>query len=261
MNHDLETSASQLTAALGLLERYFSESLIGVYLFGSALDGGLRPESDLDLLVCVNAPIGAEKRAALMSDLLTVSAWPGADSLLRPLEVTVVQEGAVCPWQYPPERELQFGEWLREDILAGNFFGMGATQDKDLAILFSKLLLSNQPLYGPEAELLFDPVPRGDLVDALMATLALWDGPSDWHGDERNVILTLARVWLTLSTGAIAPKDEAADQLLERIPLELAPILRDARDGYRGIRRDDFRTRADEISRLLRFVKEDAERL
>ncbi len=197
--------------------------------------------------------MNSEQRANLMRDLLEVSAWPGTQSLLRALEVTVVLESKMHPWRYPPERELQFGEWLRADILAGNYGH--ATLDRDLAILVSKLLFRNRPLYGPEAESLFDPVPKGDLHDALLATLAFWNEPSDWHGDERNVILTLARIWFTLSTGAIVPKDEAADWLLKRLPPEYARVLRDARDAYRGVRRDDFQERGDEVGRLVHFVK------
>ncbi|MCU3288728.1 DUF4111 domain-containing protein, partial [Enterobacter hormaechei subsp. steigerwaltii] len=42
---------------------------------------------------------------------------------------------------------------------------------------------------------LFDPVPEQDLFEALNETLTLWNSPPDWAGDERNVVLTLSRIW------------------------------------------------------------------
>lgn len=52
-------------------------------------------------------------------------------------------------------------------------------------------------------------------------------------GDTRNVVLTLARVWATLATGEIKPKDAAADWALAHLPAEHRPVLAHARDLYR----------------------------
>lgn len=42
----------------------------------------------------------------------------------------------VKAWRYPPRREMQFGEWLRKDILIGIF--EPAVLDIDLAILLTQ---------------------------------------------------------------------------------------------------------------------------
>ena len=47
---------SQLQQALALLQRHLGGNLLAVHLFGSAVVGGLKPGSDLDLLVTVAAP-------------------------------------------------------------------------------------------------------------------------------------------------------------------------------------------------------------
>ncbi len=48
---------AQLRAALDVLERVIGRaSLLAVYLSGSAVDGGLRPDSDVDLFVVTDAP-------------------------------------------------------------------------------------------------------------------------------------------------------------------------------------------------------------
>jgi hypothetical protein len=100
---------------------------------------------------------------------------------------------------------LQFGEWLRADILAGSF--EPATTDPDLAILLAKARQVSIALVGPPAEQLFDPVPDGDFFKVLADTLKLWNSPENWAGDERNVVLTFARIWYSAATGGIVPKD------------------------------------------------------
>jgi streptomycin 3"-adenylyltransferase len=48
------------------------------------------------------------------------------------------------------------------------------------------------------------------------------------------VVLTLARIWTTLETGAIRSKDGAADWVLARLPAEHRPVLERARAIYLG---------------------------
>jgi len=52
------------------------------------------------------------------------------------------------------------------------------------------------------------------------------------HGDERNVVLTFARIWTTLATGEIRSKDASADWVLPQLPLEHRAVLAHARDLY-----------------------------
>ena len=96
-----------------MLERHLGGTLLAIHLFSSALDGGLKPHSDIDLLVTVSTPLPAPLRRALMLDLLSVSAWPGTAPSRRALEVKLLVREHAVPWRYPPQRELQFGEWLR----------------------------------------------------------------------------------------------------------------------------------------------------
>ncbi|VCZ91746.1 aadA3_1_AF047479 [Klebsiella pneumoniae] len=44
-----------------------------------------------------------------------------ASETLRAIEITLVVHDDIIPWRYPAKRELQFGEWQRNDILAGIF--------------------------------------------------------------------------------------------------------------------------------------------
>src|SRR5690606_7792706 len=128
--------APQIAKACAVLERHLGQDIAAIHLFGSAADGELRPYSDIDLLVTVNEAPGTTVRQRLMQELLAVSAPPGTSASMRALEITVVALTDVVPWRYPARREMQFGEWLREDIRAG-IFEEPAT-DHDLAILIAK---------------------------------------------------------------------------------------------------------------------------
>lgn len=165
-----------------------------------------------------------------MLDLLTHSAPPGNSLVLRALEVTVVALSELVPWRYPPRREMQFGEWLRDDICAGRF--ESPSDDHDLAILIAKLRGHSLCLLGPEASDLFESVPPADLRRSLLDTIAQWNSDSDWEGDERNIVLALARVWFTACTGEITSKDAAASWAVERLPVEHGAVMAIAAASY-----------------------------
>lgn len=247
---------TQLARAQLVIARHLEQNLLAMHLYGSALDGGLKPLSDIDLLVTTSARIDDATRRALIADLLQVSAPPGQDDTLRALEVTVVVRDDIVPWRYPARREVQFGEWQRADILTGVF--ESAMTDHDLPILLTKARLHSIALLGQSAEACFDPVPEDDLSKALADTLAQWNTPPDWAGDERNVVLALARIWYTAATGNIAPKEIAADWAIERLPVQHRPILSEAREAHLGKTEDSLATQADQMEAFVQFVKQEA---
>lgn len=245
--------AQQLSTTLAILKRNLAGTLQAVHLFGSAVDGGLKPHSDIDLLATVSEPLSESTRHSLMMDLLSVSAWPGTSASCRALEVTVVVQKDVVPWRYPPLRELQFGEWLREELRAGSI--QPATLDHDLAILLTKARQHSVCLMGIPAPELFDPVPEEDFAKALSDTTAQWNEESDWQGDELTVVLALARIWFSVCTGSIAPKDIAAAWVLERLPDKHRPVLERARAAYLGSATNDLAGRAKEVSAFVHYAK------
>ncbi|MCM5679567.1 aminoglycoside adenylyltransferase family protein [Schlegelella sp. S2-27] len=247
--------AFQLTRALEELDRHLSKSLVAIHLFGSAVEGGLKPNSDIDILVTVSSRLSDIERKELMMSLLNVSAPSGGsvqDKSLRPLEVTVVAQSDVLPWRYPAIRQLQFGEWLRNDLQSGIF--EPPMQDHDLAILLTKVRKHSLALRGPDASTLFNAVPLADLKQALLDTVAQWAAPDAWIGDERNVVLALARIWFSAATNEIASKDAAVDWLLERVPLAHKGLLTDAKAAYLGQAMDDFSSRPVEVEAFIQHA-------
>lgn len=237
--------------AFDIVARELNESVVGVYLFGSALTGGLRPNSDVDLLVIVSEPPGEQARRRLVESLMQVSGSPEDDGTLRPLEVTVLCRRALAPWHYPPRSELVYGEWLRQEFEQGRI--PPAAADPDLAVVLATARQASLALYGPELTELVAPIPEANLRRAILDSLP--DLVAGLQGDERNVLLTLARMWMTLETGEIAPKDVAAAWTLERLPPAHRATMALARHAYLDGGGDDWAPRKPQVEALAAFLQ------
>lgn len=260
-----ESLAAEVARGQAAIERSLGGRIRGLYLFGSAIGGGLRPDSDLDLLAVVDGPLPDELRRRLVADLMKISGIPALGSPFRPLEVTVLDLAAIVPWRFPPMNELVYGEWLRERFEAG-VIAPPAT-DPDLAVVLHTARQHSIALAGPAARELLEPVPPRDLRRAMIQSLpALIDGV---RGDERNVVLTLCRMWVTLETGEIVPKDVAAQRLLAGLPEPHRAVVELARRAYRGECRqngagdcrDDWAPLRDRVDAFVRHMAHEIEAL
>lgn len=222
----------QLRAVMTLVDDVLGPEVVGAYLHGSAVLGGLRPASDVDVLVVARRSLADGERRALLDGLLGVSGFTGG---LRPVELTVVEQSAVRPWRYPPAGDFLYGEWLREEFEAGGPPRPAAMPD--LAIVLTMVLAGDHPLAGPPPAHVLDPVPYGDVARAAAAGVP--ELLAELAEDTRNVLLTLARIWSTLATGEIRAKDAAAAWALDRLPPEHRPVLEHARELYLGSRYAD----------------------
>lgn len=72
-----------IAEALGVFEQHLGTELLAVYLYGSALDGGLKPASDIDLLVIIRGGLSEPERAALILALSELSSPPLLDPALK----------------------------------------------------------------------------------------------------------------------------------------------------------------------------------
>jgi predicted nucleotidyltransferase len=221
----------QVAAVFDLLRDVIGDSLLGLYLYGSAVDGGLRPGSDLDLLGLIDRRLEHDQRRRLVDGLLPLSGRDTRPASWRPIELTLVVPDDVRPWRYPPRFDLQYGEWLRPAFLTGDLEPWPST-NPDVAVLVTMALRRSETLVGPPASELLDEVPRADLLRAMTDELpALLE---DLESDTRNVLLTLARMWMTAATGDIRSKEAAAEWAIQRLPAEHRPLLEAARAGYLG---------------------------
>lgn len=93
-------SQDQINQAVSLLQELFPQELTGICLYGSAVLDGLRPESDIDILVIIDRPLTQSLRARLTQELLCLSGRPRSDR--RPIELSVVNRRDIDPRSYPP---------------------------------------------------------------------------------------------------------------------------------------------------------------
>lgn len=68
--------STQLSEVVGVIERHLEPTLLAVHLYGSAVDGGLKPHSDIDLLVTVTVRLDETTRRALINDLFGNFGFP-----------------------------------------------------------------------------------------------------------------------------------------------------------------------------------------
>lgn len=244
--------------ALDIIRELLGNSVIGVYLYGSAVMGGLRNGSDVDVLVVTKNNLSEIARRKLANSLMIISGKTGYTEntdFVRPLEVTVVNRDDIVPWKYPPRKEFIYGEWLRSEYEQG--YIPEPVQDSDLAILLYQARHRSVPLFGSEASEILDFIPMADIRRAMRDCIP---GLMDWlKGDERNVILTFARIWVTAATGEIIPKDEAAKWALPHLPPKYAELLDLAGEAYRGERIDKWDGMDKETFELAHYMKNEIE--
>ncbi|MBB3662672.1 streptomycin 3'-adenylyltransferase [Prauserella sediminis] len=265
-----------------LLDGVVGDDVIGCYLHGSAVLGGMRPASDLDVLAVTRRSLDDERRRELTRGLLGMSGIGGG---LRPVELMVAvrrdvardspaqhdaaehgtaehgtaeheaaedeagekeaaQSGAddggvtrsgsdrrdTASRQFPPVVDYLYGEWLREWYEAG--YVPGPEPMPDLVLAVASALAGDRTLVGPPPAEVLAPVPHADVIRASLAGLD--EALSGVDTDTRNVVLTVARVWATVETGEIVPKDEAAAWAAQRLPEEYRAVTEHARELYLG---------------------------
>ena len=100
--------------AVRVAESHFGNTLVAVYLYGSAVVGDLRPNSDIDILVILDRPTTQMARAALVAELMEVSGrYPVGPGAPHPLDLTVSAAAISEIWFTRPRSEFVYGEWLR----------------------------------------------------------------------------------------------------------------------------------------------------
>lgn len=235
-NNEVE---QQIAACLRLLRGVLGQDLLGVYVYGSSIVGGVQKYSDLDLFVVAGRATTHDEKATLGSRLVSISRnffslfdEDADQDLSRPVELMLVVQSEINPWRYPPTFDFQYGDWLRKDFESGNVEPWASKTMPDLALLITQVRLASKTILGPAPDQLLPQVPYQDFMtasvkelDSLMADIGF---------DTRNVLLTLARIWSTVETDAIRSKSDAAAWVLDRLPIDYQPVMQRARAVYLG---------------------------
>ena len=94
-----DADQEQLDRVLALVSDVLGPVVVGAYLFGSAVLGGLRPRSDLDVFVVSSRPTTREEKRRLVDRLLAISWVSTPGGMLRGIELTIVVQSEIKPWR------------------------------------------------------------------------------------------------------------------------------------------------------------------
>lgn len=217
------------------------------------MSGGLQPQSDIDLLAVVQSELTESQRSGLLLDLLQLSGrHPAVPGGVRCLEVMVFCQAELNSSEYPARAEFVYGEWLREAFEAG--VAPTPERDPEYSLIIAQAYQEAIPLFGPPRSELLAEVSTEHVNQAMRDSLpGLMDG---LHGDERNVLLTLARMWHTASTGNFLTKDAAAEWAITRLAGADTTALDYARRAYLGEVTDDWSREGDAARALAERLSE-----
>jgi predicted nucleotidyltransferase len=239
--------------ATSIAAHIFGQDLVAVYLYGSFVSGGLRPQSDVDLIVVITRPMFAAERKDLAASLLQTSGrYPNPPGEPRCIELSVVLKSELAAPGYPGRCEFLYGEWLRADLEQG--LAPEPFSDPGVTLMLAQAWQEAVPLTGPILSDLMPAIPTDHVRRAMREALpCLVDS---LRGDERNVLLTLARMWRTAETGEFVTKDAAASWAAPLVPSEIGDTLRFAAEAYLGNVADDWSARAAEAQRASDYLRE-----
>ena len=167
------------------------------------------------------------------------------------MEVTIISQNDIVPWNFPPRCEYMYGEWLREEMEAGK--SPQPCYDPDIAILLWQARKTSVTLKGMESIKLLPFISFQEIKRAIQSSLP--GLISSFDGDERNVLLTLSRMWYTLETEEIASKDIAAEWVLPQLPETLSTPLKIAKEAYLGNLSDKWENADKNTLALIEFIK------
>ena len=212
----------QAQSILDMSRSLFGEKLIAAYLHGSIVTGGLKPQSDIDLLLIIDCPLTDVKRKIFVDFLLQVSGHhPFCGLGARCIEVILLQKSELAMLYFPAQADFIYGEWLREEFEAGTI--PMPVSDPEITLLLAQARQQSISLHGPAAIELLPEISSTQIRRAMYDILPVLLHSLD--GDERNVLLTLARIWHTAATGTFVTKDMAATWVIPNLPEPMKSVL------------------------------------
>lgn len=242
---------NQIRAATAALRRVLGDALLAVYLHGSAVSGTLQPQSDIDLMAVVDRAMCDDQRQDLLKALLRISArHPAVPGGPRCLEIMVFLLSDLSENGFPARAEFTYGEWLRDAFEAGDM--PMPTRHPECTLVLAQAHREAVALIGPCASELLPEISPQHVRQAMTEALPTVLGAL--RGDERNVLLTLAGLWRTASTGEFVRKDAAAAWAIPHMPDQEAATLDYARRAYLGEIIDEWESRWDDARRLAEHL-------
>jgi hypothetical protein len=222
----------QVEEVVAGLNAILEDDLLGIYVHGSAVLGCFGPRSDIDLVAVSQRALRMRQGRRLVDALLEISAPYEPGGPTRPVELDLVLVTALHPWRYPTALDFHFSEEFRARFEAGEHEAWEGLESRALAAHITVLRQAGVVVAGPAIESVFPEVPWPDYVHALTHDL-------DWCREHfaklpRYGVLSIARIWATLTMQSPQSKASGAEWALPRLPAELRPVLEHGVGVYTG---------------------------
>ena len=205
------------------------DSLVGIYLHGSAVMGCFNPEkSDIDMIVVVDRPVPEPVKRAYLDMTVEMN----ASAPTKGIEMSIVLKSVCDPFVYPTPYELHFSaghlSWYRTD--PEDYVRRMNGTDWDLAAHFTVINRRGKCLCGAPIREVFAQVPRCDYMDSIVRDVS---GARDEITQyPMYLTLNLARVLACKEENLILSKKEGGEWAIDHLPAEYRPLIRDALREY-----------------------------
>ena len=205
------------------------DSLVGVYLHGSAVMGCYNPaKSDIDLIVVVRDSIPDAVKKTFMDMVVELNDKAPA----KGIEMSIVKQSVCKPFVYPTPFELHFSvahlDRYRKD--PDDYVSKMKGEDKDLAAHFTIINHRGKCLYGASVKETFADVPVQDYIDSIWFDVA--DAKEEIADAPMYLILNLARVLAYLKDGLVLSKKEGGEWALNNLPDRCFSLIQTAMSEY-----------------------------
>ncbi len=226
---------SWVTDTAEVLSAILGDEVVGAYLHGSLAAGSyFPPKSDVDVLFVVSAPLPPARRRRFARTCVECSR---GRPTVGGLECSVILAEHARKPVHPMPFQVHFGQEHTDEILSDAVDWAADRTDPDLAAHCQATREIGIALRGAPISDLFGRVPLADFMDAV-------EGDLEWILADTNIVtspfyavLNCCRVlwlWSGHSQRLVPSKEEAGLWAMERLPAELAAVVRDALEAYRS---------------------------
>ncbi|MFH2022195.1 MAG: aminoglycoside adenylyltransferase domain-containing protein [Patescibacteria group bacterium] len=219
-----------------LIQDYFRENLIGIYLHGSLAMGCYNSNSsDIDVVVVVKNKLTIRQK----NDLFTLMLGLENQTQSAGFELSIVTESEVRNFQYPTPFEFHFHrdhikEWVDRKINKKTI-----ENDYDLAAHFTVIKNQGATLFGKPIKNLFPAVPKKDYLNSISrdAEWSYRNFTKETQSGKCRVpvygVLNFCRVLAFIRDDLITSKLEGGEWGIENLPDKFCTLISEAVKEYK----------------------------
>ena len=218
-----------LTRITSVSRRVLSDSLVGVYLHGSAAMGCFNPnKSDLDLILVVNDTVPDADKLEILRHIVPMN----EEAPPKGIELSIVKREYCDPFAYPTPYELHFSP-THIDLFRDSpyeYISRLHGTDRDLAAHFTIINKYGIVLYGEPVDDIFGDVPARDYIDSICFDVE--NARDDIMSNPLYVTLNLCRVLAYLRDELVMSKKDGGEWGLRTLPHRYHTLIADALRCY-----------------------------